>query len=65
MRTEAVIKCEGYQATLAEDLDLFLQLGRFGTFNNLPIVATAHRVHRNCENDHVIKMSTAVLSIFI
>ncbi len=63
MRTSALVKTEGYQPTLAEDLDLFLQLGLLGTFSNLSIVATAHRVHGNSENDHGIKMSTAVLSI--
>ena len=63
MRTEALMKTEGYQPTLAEDLDIFLQLGRFGTFCNLPEIATAHRVHSASENDHGIKMSSAVLAI--
>jgi len=63
MRTEALKKTDGYQPTLAEDLDLFLQLGRFGLFCNLPLVATGHRVHGDSENDHGIKMSSAVLDI--
>jgi len=63
MRAEALKKTEGYQPTLAEDLDLFLQLGHFGHFCNLPIVGTGHRVHGDSENDHGIKMSSAVLSI--
>ncbi|HMO77664.1 MAG TPA: glycosyltransferase [Candidatus Paceibacterota bacterium] len=63
MRAAALEKTQGYQPTLAEDLDLFLQLGHFGEFKNLPIIATAHRVHDASENDHGSKMSTAVLAI--
>lgn len=63
LRSSALIKTEGYQPTLAEDLDLFLQLGLQGRFMNLPIVATGHRVHSDSENDHGIKMSSAVLAI--
>ena len=60
MRTDALKKTAGYQPTLAEDLELFLQLGTHGTLANLPIVATAHRVHENSQNDHGIKMCSAV-----
>jgi len=63
MRSEVVAKTKGYQPTLAEDLDLFLQLGVFGKMANLDMVATAHRVHDASENDHGIKMSTAVKNI--
>lgn len=63
MSADAITKTKGYQPLLAEDLELFLQLGKYGTFCNLPIFATAHRVHGNSANDHGIKMSTAVHTI--
>jgi GT2 family glycosyltransferase len=63
IRTEALQKTSGYQPTLAEDLDLFLQLGKFGKFANLNKFYTAHRVHNQSENDHGVKMATAVHNI--
>jgi len=60
MRTATLKKTRGYQPLLAEDLELFLQLGKLGTFANLPGYMTAHRVHAESENDHGIKMCSAV-----
>ncbi len=65
MRADFVKKTLGYQPTLAEDLELFLQLGKLGTFKNLESIATAHRVHGNSMNDHGPKMSKAVYEIVI
>lgn len=63
MRWSALEKTAGYTPTLAEDLDLFLQLGLRGTFLNLKAVMTAHRVHGDSMNDHGPKMSAAVVEI--
>ncbi len=63
IRSEALIKTEGYLPTLAEDLEIILQLGKLGLLANLPSNYTAHRVHNNSENDHGIKMALAVRSI--
>jgi glycosyltransferase involved in cell wall biosynthesis len=63
MRTEAVRQTTGYQPTLAEDLELFLELGQLGSMSNLPIYATAHRVHDKSENDRGVKMLSAVKNI--
>ena len=63
MRTSMLKKTKGYQPVLAEDLELFLQLGREGAFANLPEHLTSHRVHPESENDHGIKMATAVHAI--
>jgi glycosyltransferase involved in cell wall biosynthesis len=63
MRTTAVQATAGYQPTLAEDLELFLALGTHGTLANLDRFMTAHRVHANSENDHGIKMRSAVRKI--
>lgn len=62
-RTDAVRKTLGYQPTLAEDLELVLQLGKFGKLTNLPFFYTAHRVHNKSENDRGIKMASAVRNI--
>ena len=59
-KTEALLKTIGYQPTLAEDLELILQLGQFEKFANLNDVYTAHRVHSGSQNDHGIKMARAV-----
>jgi glycosyltransferase involved in cell wall biosynthesis len=63
MRTEALKKTDGYLPTLAEDLELILQLGNIGLLANLPSFYTAHRVHANSANDHGLKMAVAVNSI--
>jgi glycosyltransferase involved in cell wall biosynthesis len=63
MRTDLILKTRGYQPTLAEDLELFLQLGLLGTFANIPKYMTAHRIHLQSENDRGIKMLSAVRTI--
>jgi hypothetical protein len=63
MRTDMVLKTRGYQPTLAEDLELFLQLGLLGTFANIPKYMTAHRIHATSENDRGVKMLSAVYQI--
>ncbi len=63
IRNEALKKTTGYKSTLAEDLDLILQLGQFGLMANLPHYSTAYRVHQNSENDRGIKMAKAVKNI--
>jgi glycosyltransferase involved in cell wall biosynthesis len=60
IRTSALLKTAGYQATLAEDLELVLALGTHGKLANLPQLYTAHRVHRGSQNDHGLKMARAV-----
>jgi len=63
IRTEALKRTGGYQPTLAEDLELILQLGNLGQMANLNSYATAHRVHSDSENDHGLKMVGAVHQI--
>lgn len=63
IRLSTLEQTEGYMDTLAEDLDLFLQLGQKGELANLPIFATAHRIHSESANDRGIKMATAVHKI--
>ncbi len=63
MRHESVQKTRGYYEGLAEDLELFLQLGNWGRLANLPIYATAHRVVTGSANDRGPKMASAVLNI--
>ncbi len=60
MRNSSLKKTTGYYNGLAEDLELFLQLGKFGTFANLNEPLTSHREHSGSANDHGIKMSSAV-----
>ena len=64
MRTAAVAQTNGYQDTaLAEDYDLFLQLGLHGRFANIPEEMTAYRIHTESFNSQKVKMATAVLNI--
>lgn len=63
IRSEALAKTNGYQPTLAEDLEIFLQLGTVGKFANLPAFLTSHRIHENSENDRGINMASAVHEI--
>lgn len=60
IRTSALLKTLGYQATLAEDLELVLALGTHGKLANLPQLYTAHRVHTGSQNDRGLKMARAV-----
>ena len=51
MRKSMVDKTAGYRNFApSEDLDLFLQLGQFGTFANLPGTMLAYRVHKKGES---------------
>lgn len=63
IRNSIVKQTNGYQNILAEDLELFMQLGKFGKMANLPIFATSHRIHTDSANDRGIKMATAVHQI--
>lgn len=47
IRKEAIEKVNGYdnKFSCVEDLDLFLKLGRFGKFKNLPEITTAYTRH--------------------
>jgi len=54
---------KGYQPTLAEDLELFLQLGNVGKLANIPEFFTNHRIHNAGTNDHGIKMAQALHAI--
>jgi len=64
MRTELIERVSGYRDTgLAEDLDLFLQLGTVGTFANLPLYMTAYRIHSESFNSQKQAMGRAVLEI--
>jgi glycosyltransferase involved in cell wall biosynthesis len=64
IRTSTLGKVTGYQDTiLAEDLDLFLQLGTHGTFANIPKYMTAYRIHTESFNSQRTAMARAVLGI--
>ncbi len=64
MRTSALSKTLGYRDTkLAEDLDLFLQLGIHGTFGNIPKYMTSYRIHTKSFNPQRTAMAKAVLGI--
>lgn len=64
MRTAALQKVAGYRDTgLAEDLDLFLQLGNVGTFANIPLYMTNYRIHTDSFNPQKQAMAKAVLGI--
>lgn len=64
IRTAVLTQIKGYQDTvLAEDLDVFLQLGTLGTFANIPQYMTAYRFHPDSFNHQRLKMAKAVLGI--
>jgi glycosyltransferase involved in cell wall biosynthesis len=64
MRSSSLSHTQGYRdTTLAEDYDLFLQLGQYGTFANLPEHYTAYRIHDGSENHKRLMMAQAVLRI--
>lgn len=57
-------KTDGYRDFApTEDLDLFLQLGRVGTFANLPLYATAYRLHQGGVSSSKIKLLGRVLTV--
>jgi glycosyltransferase involved in cell wall biosynthesis len=63
MRKRMVDQTAGYRADFApsEDLDLFLQLGQFGTFANLSDTMLAYRVHKKGESSLKSKVVRVVL----
>ncbi|MAJ97583.1 MAG: hypothetical protein CMI56_03140 [Parcubacteria group bacterium] len=63
MRKSMLDMTKGYQPTLAEDLDLFLQLGNFGKFGNISEFLTSYRIHSGGTNDYGIKMARALHAI--
>ncbi|MBF05466.1 hypothetical protein CL644_02050 [bacterium] len=63
IRKAALDQTKGYQATLAEDLELFLQLGQCGKLANIPEFLTEHRVHKEGTNDYGIEMAKALRTI--
>lgn len=65
MRTSVLTKKSiTYRNTdLAEDYDLFLQLGNHGTFANIPRVMTMYRIHSNSFNNQKPRMANATLNI--
>ena len=65
MRKRALEKTAGYRSALAEDLDLFLQLGKFGEFANLKETLTSYRIHPHSANDRGAQMAKAIHSILI
>lgn len=60
MRKTMLDATEGYRPTLAEDLELFLQLGRVGTFANIPKCLTTYRIHTGGASAHKLRMAKAV-----
>lgn len=64
MRASALKEVAGYRDTgLAEDLDLFLQLGLVGTFANIPKYMTTYRIHTESFHPQKQAMARAVLGI--
>jgi glycosyltransferase involved in cell wall biosynthesis len=64
MRTALVRQTAGYRDTmLAEDLDIFLQLGRLGTFANLAHFYTSYRVHGQSFGRERGRMARAIITI--
>jgi glycosyltransferase involved in cell wall biosynthesis len=62
MRKSMLDQTKGYRDYApSEDLDLFLQLGQFGTFANLPITGLAYRVHKKGESALKSKVVRVVL----
>lgn len=60
MRNDALKKTLGYRGELAEDLDLFLQLGNHGTFANIPEYVTGYRMHGTGASSRRLEMARAV-----
>ena len=62
MRKSMLDKTHGYRDYApSEDLDLFLQLGQFGTFANLAMTGLAYRVHKKGESALKSKVVKVVL----
>jgi len=64
MRNSHLSRTKGYRdTTLAEDYDLFLQLGQYGTLANIPKFYTAYRIHSDSFNHKRLLMAQSVLRI--
>lgn len=64
LRRSAVEDIHGYQnVQLAEDLDLYLRLGRLGKFANLPFYFTSYRVHKDGISSNGVLMAKSVLAL--
>lgn len=64
MRTSLLTKTAGYRDFApTEDLELFLQLGRVGTFANLPDFSLAYRIHPGGESARKAKVAKKVLQV--
>jgi GT2 family glycosyltransferase len=66
MRTDLVSAVGGYRPRrYGEDLDLYLRLGKIGTFGNLPRVTTAYRLHASGVSHgrfHIAQAAITVIS---
>lgn len=63
MRKGMLDKTQGYRFPLDEDLDLFLQLGQYGAFANIPEPLTQYRVHASGKSANYRGMVENVLLI--
>lgn len=64
MRTSLLSRTSGYRSVApSEDLELFLQLGRIGTFANLPEKSLAYRIHPGGESARKAKVARQVLKV--
>jgi hypothetical protein len=64
MRDSLLKQTAGYRDfPVAEDLDLFLQLGTVGTLANLPEFLTTYRIHPNSASSRKVLLITCVLAI--
>lgn len=64
MRHSLLLKTNGYQEVApCEDLELFLQLGHYGTFANLPLYALAYRIHPGGESARKMKLARQILRV--
>ncbi len=63
MCKQTLDKTTGYQPTLAEDLELFLQLGEFGKFANISEYMVAYRVHTGGTSGNKLEMLHAIRNI--
>ena len=64
MRKEMIDKTNGYlNLAAAEDLELFLQLGRVATFANIPKYMVSYRVHSGGTSANKIRIVSFVLRV--
>lgn len=64
MRKQLLDKTVGYRDFApAEDFELFLQLGRIGTFANLPDFTLAYRIHPGGESARKARLARKILGV--